>query len=662
MRRPLAVAVAATLSVLANHALSQTGATVGGVGGVSQAVVEEIIVTSRSMETTLPIVLSRYGADVEFLTEELIERHGFFDVTQAVEMLVPGVHLNSQAGAFSYVNLQINGSRASDVLWTIDGVRINNRLYNSTSPADTLPAAMVERTEIMSGGHGLLYGTQAVAGVMNLVTRSFSDEFGGSVQLGMDSNGGQHHNAYARGAVGDHKLIGWISKDKTDGFEPFDFYNPSVTFRERAYDVDSYGIKYGYNFSDTLSLTLTNIHTAAALDYPSPTRTNVNDRSEDINIARLDYRPNDAMQFFVKTYYHNWDTDYYPKDTGSAAALYWGYKDKGLGAGAQMDFGHGLEYVLGLDYQAYEGEDEVWVIAKQEEKVKAGYLQLRTTDDLWTDTRIAAGVRRNSTGGSNNTVGSISGEHYFTDSLYIEAVYGTSFVLPSAEDLYLADPCCGWYGNANLEAEESRGIDYGVGGQLELGNTPLNWKLSAWSRSVDKLIDWGDAAELGISLPEGYTVTSFNRDGKTRVRGWDVIVRGALTPTLSFSYNYTRSTEENNGVQLANRARDNQKLSLSFSPAGGVYGIDLAAKYAGEATITGTQIPRDAYWVANLGAHLYLDRNALNHRLNLRVENLFDEGYVTRYYNVIREDNGLSQQVGMLGPDRTYTLNYSYQF
>src|SRR5690606_31444466 len=86
---------------------------------------QEIIVTERSMESTLPLELSRYGADLEILTAELIRNHSFVDVSQALEMLVPGVHLTTQAGAFSYVNLQMQGSRSSDTLWTIDGVRIN---------------------------------------------------------------------------------------------------------------------------------------------------------------------------------------------------------------------------------------------------------------------------------------------------------------------------------------------------------------------------------------------------------------------------------------------------------------------------------------------------------------------------------------------------------
>jgi vitamin B12 transporter len=54
-----------------------------------------------------------------------------------------------------------------DVLWLVDGVRINNRIFNDTSP-DALPANMIERIEVLKGGESLFYGTQGVAGAINI--------------------------------------------------------------------------------------------------------------------------------------------------------------------------------------------------------------------------------------------------------------------------------------------------------------------------------------------------------------------------------------------------------------------------------------------------------------------------------------------------------------
>ncbi|MDO9478433.1 MAG: TonB-dependent receptor plug domain-containing protein, partial [Pseudohongiella sp.] len=306
---------AGMLSLVTGSALAQQPTT------DPESTIQEVLVTERSIENTLPLELSRYGADLEIVTDSQVRNHGFVDVAQSLEMLVPGLHLTTQAGAFSYVNIQMQGSRASDLLWTMDGVRINNRLYNSTSPADTLPSSMIERLEVLKGSHGLMYGTQAIAGVVNVVTRGFSETTDGSVVLGTGSDGIRRLNGYVRGALGGHKIVAWVSKDQSDGYEIYDNYQPTAVNRKRGYDVDSLGLKYGFDFSENLALSMTGIRTNATLDYPNVSNVSVNDREETILSAKLDYIPSETAQFILKGYFHSWDTDYY---TPPGASVYWG--------------------------------------------------------------------------------------------------------------------------------------------------------------------------------------------------------------------------------------------------------------------------------------------------------------------------------------------------
>ena len=74
----------------------------------------------------------------------------------------------------------------------MDGVRINNRLYGGTTPLDTLPASMVERIVILDGPQALFYGTQSVAGAINIITKSFSDTPDGGFSVGGDTNSSKH--------------------------------------------------------------------------------------------------------------------------------------------------------------------------------------------------------------------------------------------------------------------------------------------------------------------------------------------------------------------------------------------------------------------------------------------------------------------------------------
>src|SRR6187551_3765591 len=110
----------------------------------TQGEVERVLVTGR-LEEMLPQQLSQFGTRVDIVTAAQIQDGGYLDITQSLQNLVPGLYIVNQNGPFDYVDVSFQGSRTQDVLWLVDGVRINNRLYAGTTPLDSLPAAMVER-------------------------------------------------------------------------------------------------------------------------------------------------------------------------------------------------------------------------------------------------------------------------------------------------------------------------------------------------------------------------------------------------------------------------------------------------------------------------------------------------------------------------------------
>lgn len=616
--------------------------------------VADVIVQARSLETTLPQELARYGSVLELVTAEDIRNAGLVDVTQALEYLVPGVTVSTQAGAFSYVNLSLQGSRNSDVLWTVDGVRIGNRLYNSTSPADTLPAAMVERVEVLKGGQGLFYGTQAVAGVINVVTRPLTDETNGSITAGLDSNDGRRLNGHVGGAVGDHRFLLWASHDQTDGYEIYDAYQPTTTSRLRGYDVTSVGLKYGYAFTDDLALTLQYIHTEAGLDYPSVRGNSINDRVEDIAIARLDYTPSGRVQLFLKSYYHLWDTDYYTPPNPSA---YWGYRDFGLNGLMKLNLHRGLEYHLGYEFQNYRGRDDVLLIAGETERVHAAFGQVRTTDDFSRRLRLAAGLRHNRAPEAESTVWNVSGVYEFSDDLYVEGIVGTSFLLPDAQQIYGVDPCCA-LGNPALKPEESFSINLGVGGRLG----GAQWLVSAWDRRIDNLITTDRS-----NPPPGYPGIFVNIDEEVRARGFEATLRTPLGEQFSAMLSYTYSEERARGtdVQIAGRPEHAAKAGLNWTPTG-PYGANLALKYVGETETAvagfGDQ-PYGDYVVADLGAHVFLDADRRT-RISARVENLFDQDYATSVGSAVLIGSPTNERFMFrrLGAPQTFHLSLTRTF
>ena len=223
---------AAAFSMAVPAALAQTAQS-------EAAQQEEIIVFGARLEETIPLDLQKFGNRVKIITADDLKLGGFNDLGQSLQMKVPGLYLAPKNGAFDYMDCSLQGSRCQVILWLIDGVRINNRLYNSTSPLDTVPAHMVERIEVLYGGQGIFYGTQSVAGVINVVTKSFSEEDEGSVGLSLDGNDGTHFSADYSISIDDHQLVFYMSDDEAVGFQPFrtQDYQPSGTDFDRGYDL-----------------------------------------------------------------------------------------------------------------------------------------------------------------------------------------------------------------------------------------------------------------------------------------------------------------------------------------------------------------------------------------------------------------------------------------
>src|SRR5690606_11452698 len=186
----------------------------------AQSAVEEVVVTGRRLEETIPQELERFGNRLETVDRAAIDLGGFNDLSQTLQMQVPAFYVAPKNGPFDYMNCSLQGSRCEDVLFLVDGVRIANRLYNTTTPLDTIPAHTIDRIEVLYGGQGIFYGTQSIAGVVNIVTSSFTGEPGGSVDVGFDEHDGTHVSADYRAGFAGHNFVLFGSRDESDGFQP----------------------------------------------------------------------------------------------------------------------------------------------------------------------------------------------------------------------------------------------------------------------------------------------------------------------------------------------------------------------------------------------------------------------------------------------------------
>jgi vitamin B12 transporter len=660
------VSVAAALSGVASGALAQ---------GSSQGT-EELYVIGQRLEETTPQELARFGNRLELLTADDLALGGFDDLGQALQMQVPGLYVAPKNGPFDYINCSLQGSRCEDVLWLVDGIRTANRLYNTTSPLDTIPSHMIERVEVLYGGQGIFYGTQSTAGVVNIVTKSFSNEPSGSVGIGFDDNDGTHLNGDYRAAFGDHQVVFFAAQDESDGFQPFpdEAYQPSGTDRDRGYDSLTFGAKYAYDFTEASRLTLAYQRTDNELDFARPywAAESRNERVDDWITAKWDYTPSDTVDLYVKAYWHDWDTSFYElyNDIGPGGVLtgtqsvnsdnlFWGFEDYGLTAVAEIRPSGAVEYAVGYDYQRFWGEDEVWLIEDKTETVQAIYGQIRNADSRLENTDLAFGLRYNTlTGSADKTVWNFSGRHSLSDSLYVRGQVGTTFRLPDAEELYLRD-CCE-VGNPNLEPEEGTNVELAFGGASEAG-AGLSWEFIYFTREIENLID------IDFDNPAFPDGIFENFDEKVESDGWELNLTAGLTDTMRVSFDYTSTDAHFAGTSAQVQDIPESLVKLGWQYIGNSLPLELnvAVLSVGEVydVVAGGvgRVDHGDYTVVDLGAAFYLDMDR-RHRIGARLENALDEDYATSIGRGRRDLNNSSYAYRNLGAPRSAHVTYTYGF
>jgi outer membrane cobalamin receptor len=645
---------------------------------------ETVAVAAPKLEEELPQELERTGARVQTITGAQIENGGYYDVAQALQALVPGLFLSPRAGAFDYVTASLQGSRTNEILWLVDGVRISNRLYNGVTPLDTLPAHMIDRIEVIEGGQGLFYGTSAVAGVINIVTKAFTDDGSGRLQSGLDTNKGGHVNLFARDTRNGHRFVLYGSKDQADGYRPFPEgeLQPSSTDRRRSYDVLTMGGKYAFDFSPAVRFSAMYQRSDVTLDQLRAGRSSAsqtgglagafNDRTEHVLSTKIDFSPRPTFDLFLKQYYHQWDSRWSETHNvigapGTERVIsdreFWGYKDYGANVLARMAPTGGVEYFAGYDFQNYSGRDDVLLIAQNTETVHAVFGQVRTTRDLFDRGTIAAGVRYNApTNSKQGAVWNVTGRYDISASTFTRGVVGTAFRYPDAYELFAVDPTC-CFGNPNLKPERSTNFNGSIGHRFVTGATALTLEAIGFYRRVSDLI-------VDVDDGSGETTITANRPDQVRVRGVTLVgsVDASSSISGSLGYTYTRSQRSNELAggysALAGIPSNQVDASIDFHPTRLPFGATLTMNGVGEMfdTVSGFgSVESGEYRILDLAGRFFFDSRR-RHRINLRLENLFDNRYTTIHSRAFLDASATPFVVHNLGTPRTLHVSYSFSY
>ncbi|HEY0282773.1 MAG TPA: TonB-dependent receptor [Rhizomicrobium sp.] len=133
---------------------------------------ETVVVTA----TRTPLSTQKIGSAITVLDAEFIDREQLTTVDEALER-VPGVNMTRSGGIGQNTQVRMRGFTTKHVLTMIDGIKLNNPSESDNQYGlEHIFLDSVERIEILRGPQSGLYGGDAVAGVINIITRRGSGE------------------------------------------------------------------------------------------------------------------------------------------------------------------------------------------------------------------------------------------------------------------------------------------------------------------------------------------------------------------------------------------------------------------------------------------------------------------------------------------------------
>lgn len=146
----------------------------------AEQTIERITVTANKFEQSINNVL----ASVNVIERIDIEQGNYRDLPTLLSTQV-GFQINSNGGFGQNAGVSLRGTGSGDTLILIDGVRTGSATLGQKALSN-VPLNSIERIEIIKGSRAAVYGSDALAGVINIITRE-SDNLSVSATFGSDA-------------------------------------------------------------------------------------------------------------------------------------------------------------------------------------------------------------------------------------------------------------------------------------------------------------------------------------------------------------------------------------------------------------------------------------------------------------------------------------------
>ena len=595
---------------------------------------EVVVVANRAPEP-----LSKVGNSVTVLDQQTIQDSQKVDVSSLLAT-TPGITFSRNGGPGTSSSVYVRGADSDHTIVLIDGVVLNDPSSTGGNlDFGNLLVGDISRIEILRGGQSTLYGSQAIGGVINIITAEPQPGFNAEAQ----AEGGSLGTALAKAAIGE-KADNWSFRlgatyYATDsvpalderyggaGSDPFhdsvvsgratyDF-TPDVQFDERAYWTESRSFYDGYS---PVTFLLANYpqyeNVRQVFDYTG------------LNFNFFDDQLKNRVAYEYTTTQHS--------DYNSAVAPITQI-DSFRGNNSRVEYQGTWAIVPG--YQAVFGvqQEKSWADTTPDAPAHADTGQVG--EYLQVQGEVIPGL--NLTAGERHDHYDSFGQHYtgqfaaawsLPSSTVLRASWSQGYKAPSLYQLYSP------YGNAGLKPEQSTGGDAGV--EQHVWNDRVTLSATYFLTHFKNLIQFEDCPGSPLCGTVGSEFGYYANFNRAKASGVELQASATLTSALTLSANYSHIRTEDDtpgsatfGQQLFQRPEDAANLSVTYAWPHSVK-TTVAARYGGASVDQNFNAFPTA--TVRLGGYTLLDLRAsydVTEKIELygRVDNLTNKSYETIY-------------------------------
>ncbi len=555
-------------------------------------------------------------ASAQVITRDEIRQRGYISVVDAINSLA-GVGFTQDGGIGGLTKLYVRGVGGGRVLVLVNGVRFQDPSSKYGADFSRLMLSNVEQIELISGAQSGVWGADASAGVINIITTQAQEGFSSGVNLQYGS-----YNTKELGAFGSYKDKKYsaklsVTQYQTDGYSAESPYGTDIDdYEDDAYKNRNIDLSLGYNFTenDKITAQIVDILTENNNDTYSVGKGTENADMEvetKTHLYNIGYSKKIANNQ-INLRYNRAEFEKDELDAKKGIKNYEGITDE-VELHDTIKYGEKDYILVGASYK--EDNIEITKVDKTDSKhdIDSNALFL-TNSNFINRFIITESLRRDDYSNFGDKItGKLGLKYSFDKESSIRANYGTGYNAPSL--LMILNP--NGKSNSNLEAEDTNSFD--ITGEYK------GVSLTYFYNRVDNLISYNRKEKQHINI-----------DGTSTFKGVEAKYATAIGEDfyLDLSYTYL-SAKDKNDIDLRRRVKDTYKISTDYY-FNDSFNLNFNGEYIGERyddmlsikdpnKTRGRQTGK--YFVGNMVAN-YEFSDKIN--TYLKINNIFD-----RYYQVV---------------------------